>query len=79
MQRYHEQEAMNLRWWMMAAAAAAAAAPVHLGSPAVLRGQVETGTPVTRECMKGHLEGTAGVLGPGGSPEERAVGVGTAD
>lgn len=79
MQRYHEQEAMSLHWWMMAAVAAAAAARAHLGSPEVLRGQVETGTPVTRERTEGHLEGTAGVLGPGGSPEQRAVGVGTAD
>lgn len=63
----------------MAAAAAAAAARVHPGSPAALRGQAETGTPVTGERMEGHLEGTAGVLGLGGSPEERAVGVGMAD
>lgn len=76
MQQYHEHEAMNLHWWMTVVVAAA---QVHLGSPAVLRGQVETGTPVKRERIGGHLEGTAGVLGLGGSLEERAVGGGMAD
>lgn len=57
---------MNLHW------RTAAVAQVHLCSPAVLHGQVETGTPVKRERMGGHLEGTAGVLGLGGSLEESA-------
>lgn len=52
---------------------------MHLGSPAVLRGQVETGIPVKREHMGGHLEGTAGVLGLGGSLEESAGDVNMAD
>lgn len=73
---------MNLHLCYTAAAAAvaaAAAAQVHLGSPAVLHGQVETGSPVKRERMGGHLEGTAGVLGLGGSLEEIAGVVDMAD
>lgn len=66
---------MDLHWWTVAVAAA----QVHLGSPAVLRGQVETGTPVKREHMGGHLEGTAEALGLGGSLEESAGDVNMAD
>lgn len=64
---------MNLHQWT------AAAAQVHLGSPAVLRGQVEIGSPVEREHMGGHLEGTAGFRGLGGSFEESAGDVDIAD